>query len=607
MNTTYSERKIRKSGTIKKRDFQFNIRDVPFSRKLSCLLIGEGAAPTESGAERKQLLLDRTLRGYEINRTNAAAPGLMYIRPMYDGRTVPYTCAATPSMLEVNTEYGYAQFCFDGKDLIRARGVGIDLRVYIEMKPHEFCIPRLDGTWQVSFDAAGDFLFAPIKGGVDVDSEWEWKRIGAEKALIDISPDEDGAFELAIHFAMSNVERFASYRDFDECAADARRDYDDWLAMYPAAPGKYEDMKKLAAYCVWICYIAPTGILKDNIVLFDRRSGGAFSWHQAYHAMAAAKNIDIAVQIMRSMFLYQDEYGEIPDIVDERYINILATKPPFHGFAMLFIMERAGDRLTSAHCESLYEPLRKWYEWWMTLRDTDNDGVPQYNQGCESGEDFTMMLSKGVPVECPDLISYIILLGEALGKLAEKMGRLKEAEEWFAKSKKLTGVLIDEFWDGEKFIARMSGSHEIVDFVSIESRSPLMLGARLPKAIIDKMASAMMDPDKFYTHHGFRGAPRQYDGDGKPLPGFIEGFTQIKMIIGLYEAGYKELARDVLIGFCDANLELLPDFGYREAAPTPENGQRQVEAIGFGKCSALSSAIFLVMAGYLAKISKEEQ
>ncbi|MCL2069175.1 MAG: hypothetical protein FWH00_04670, partial [Oscillospiraceae bacterium] len=81
---------------------------------------------------------------------------------------------------------------------------------------------------------------------------------------------------------------------------------------------------------------------------------------------------------------------------------------------------------------------------------------------------------------------------------------------------------------------------------------------------------------------------------------------QCKMIIGLYEAGYKELARDVLIGFCDANLELFPDFGYREVIPSPGNGQQMPQSIGFGKCSALSSAIFLGLAGYLAKISKEE-
>ena len=186
----------------------------------------------------------------------------------------------------------------------------------------------------------------------------------------------------------------------------------------------------------------------------------------------------------------------------------------------------------------------------------------------------------------------------------------------------MTDALIAEFWDGEKFVARLSGSHEIVEFDEIDSLSPIMLGNRLPKAIVAKMAKTLMDPDKYYTHHGFRNAPRRstirhnvfsrFSGGasghlygGAPQPGFLEGFTQLKLIIGLYEAGYTELARDVCIGFCDTNLELMPDFGYRETVPTSENKWRPVEAIGFGKCSALSSAIFLVLAGFLASISKE--
>ena len=496
MINIYTDKKIRKSGDIRRHDFRFNIRDVPFSRKLSCLMLSEGAARTETGSERMQLILGRTLRKYETRAnselggagatpassggagassvssggagvlaasyggvpvvrdlavaisgnegfaasTQREGPDLMHIRPTYGGRTISYVCSATPSLLEMNTEYGFVQFCFDDKDSIRVRGKGIGLRIFIALNPHEFCISRLDGTWQASFEEAGDFLFVPLKGDVDFDCEWgrDWgresgqirKRMGADKAVIDICPSDSGDdFEFAIHFSMSNVERYSEYKAFDECVADAQSDYTDWYSMYPIVPSKYEDMKKLAVYCIWICYTAPMGILKDNIVLFDRRSSGAFSWHQAYHAMAAAAgNIDIAVQIMHSMFLYQDEYGEIPDIVDERYINILATKPPFHGFAMLFIMDCADDALTNAHCESLYGPLSKWYSWWMTIRDTDNDGIPQYNQGCESGNDFTMMLSKGTPVECPDLITYIILLGEALGKIAKKLGYNDEAD-----------------------------------------------------------------------------------------------------------------------------------------------------------------------------------
>ena len=597
----YTEKKVKKSGRIKDNDFTFSIRDVPFSRKLSFLSLSEGHATIETGAERKQILLSRMLRKYE-EAEKPQRPELMSIRPMHDNRSIPYVCVATPSMLELDTEYGYVQFCFDNKDLIRIRGKEIGLRFYSKIKPGESCIPRLDGTYQIAYDIVGEFLFVPISGALEFDAEWVWKRGGIEDATIDILPDSSGEFELAVHYAESNTERALSYRSFEDSVADAQNDYDEWLSLYPPVPGKYEDIKKLSAYSIWICYLAPMGILKNNVVLFTKNNS-AFSWHQAYHAMAIANDVDLSVELMRCMFDYQDEYGEIPDLIDDQYLNILATKPPFHGFALLYMLERMGDRMTEEHCKILYDPLVKWYNWWMTLRDTDHDGIPQYNQGCESGMDFTQMLSKGTPVECPDLIAYMILLGESLGKLAEKMGMDKEAKEWNDRSKKLLDALLSDFWDGERFIARLSSTHEIVEFDEVEAYIPLMLGKRLPQDIVDTLAETLSDPEKYYTHIGFRSAPKQYQ-DGKPVPGFIGGFAQIKLIPGLYEAGKKELARDVLTGFCDANLEKLPNFGYMEFDPPKEPGASDEDGMNFGRCSSLSSAIFIVMASYLAEISK---
>jgi len=603
MYTVYTERKVKKSGKIRDNDFKFSIKDVPFSRKFSLLLINEGIAPCETGAERKQLLFSRLLRSYNAV-PKPVKPCLFSMRPMYNNdRSIPYVCVAIPSMLEIDTEYGYAQVCFENKDVIRIRGKGIGLRFYSKFEQGESLIPRLDGTYQFTFEMAGEYLFVPIKGRLDVDCDWKWKQGGWKDATIDIIPDENGEFELAIHYALVDAERFDTYRTFEECVEDAQRDYDEWYALYPPVPRKYADLKKLAAYSIWICYVAPSGILKDNIMLFDK-TNSAFSWHQAYHAMAIQNNVDLSVQLMKCMFDYQDEYGEIPDLVDDQYINILATKPPFHGFALLYMMERYGDKMTAEHCKILYEPMVKWYNWWMTLRDTDNDGVPQYNHGCESGMDFTQMLKKGVPAECPDLIAYLVLLAEAIGKMAKKMGMEEEATEWQKRSEKLLDVLINEFWDGEKFIARLSSSHEIIEFSEVEALMPMMLGSRLPQDIIDKIAKTLADPEKYYTHAGFRSAPKRYV-DGKFVPSYLLGFTQIKMIPGLYEAGKKELARDVLQGFLDMNLGKMPRFGYTEPDPSGKPAEESEFAATFGKCSSLASAIFIVLASYLEEISKK--
>jgi hypothetical protein len=111
------------------------------------------------------------------------------------------------------------------------------------------------------------------------------------------------------------------------------------------------------------------------------------------------------------------------------------------------------------------------------------------------------------------------------------------------------------------------------------------------------MAKTLIDPEKYFTAKGFRSGPKEYR-DGVAIPSFISGFAQIKMIPGLYEAGYQDAARSALIGFCEENLAKLPNFGYLEFDPP---GMNRPDI--FGPCSALSSAIFIVMANYLYEIS----
>ena len=596
--------KFVESGKVNKNDFTFDIRKAPFGRKLSYTSIIDGKYRTEEGVERNQLGLFRLPRKYSADERmrSKVFPCVMSIRPMYDDESVEYACTAKPSMMEVQSEYGYVQFCYDSKDLIRIRGNRTGLRFFSKMNPHDGYISRLDGTCQVTYDMVGEFLFVPIKGELKVQSKWDEEKACIEDIIFDISCGLEEEFELAIHFAQSDTEPCPTYRPFDECVEEAQKDYEDWLAMYLEIPEKYEYIKKLAVYCIWTCCVAPMGLLKNNIIAYEK-TDSVFAWHSAYHAMTMTKDVDFSVHTMNTIFEYQDEYGQLPDMVDDRHINFLSTKPPFHGIAVLHMLDHMGDRMTEEHCRSLYEPLVKLHSWWTTFRDTDNDGVPQYNQGCEQSYDYSVMFSKGLPVESPDLIAYIILLEEALAKLAEKMGMIEESKEWFNRSKTLLDILLNEFWNGEKFISRMSSSHEVVEFFEMDAYSPIMLGKRLPAHIVDKIAEAISDPEKYYTPIGIRSVQRKYF-NGKPIPGIINGTTQIKLAAGLYEAGKTELARNILTGFCDITLEKLPMYRYLEFDP-PEGFEGEgsiLYYIDFGVCSGLSCVFFLLLASLLKEI-----
>lgn len=580
--------------------FQFQLTDVPFSRKLSYLSIGEKKTSSDRESPSKQLYLSRFVKRYrpDTKPETPAYPGLIDITPIKGEKRLSYTATASPSVLSVETQDGFAQLCFDQPDLIRIRGKNIDLRFSGTLQPEEIAVDCLNGTYQICYDLIGEFLFVPLKGKPYFYTKHN--RNGCIDFSFSIVADTDGYFEICLHYSRSCAQIPPSYRPFEECIAEVQRDYEDWYAMYPRVLPYYEYTKRISVYGIWICYVAPGGILKDNAMLFQRNDC-AFSWHSAYNAMAMVNNPDMAVHTLMTAFSLQDEYGEIPDMFDDSHFNILATKPPFHGAAVLYMMEHFGDQITQEHCALMYDRLARWCTWWLTFRDTDRDGVPQYNQGCESGIDTTVMLSKGVPAECPDLISYVILLEEALGHIAKRLGKDQESKEWFAKSKKLLHDLVNDFWDGNKFIARVSSSHVPVEPDGLEGYAPVMLGARLPQNIIEQIAG---DIEKNYmTDLGLAPLPKNQNA---PIV-FVDGFDQLKFCIGLYQAGKTELAVRIMTSYCEVNVRRLPSFGYL-VGELPEDPGIQGAAFftGYGRCSSLSGCIFLTLAGLLSEITGQD-
>jgi hypothetical protein len=414
---------------------------------------------------------------------------------------------------------GGAEFCFDGADIVRYRG-------------------------DVAFEPSADFS---VNDGCIFETEY---------------PAEP------------------SDRTFDECAADSERDFAEWYAKYPPVAERHEPMKRLCAYMIWACQVSPRGLMTEPMFLYSKPDDTAcFSWHQAYHAMAL-REPDAAVQALCSMFSVQDEFGELPDLLDDRYININATKPPVHGLAALKMLERFGDRLTRAHCETMYAGLAKLYNFWTTR---DGGDIPSYHHGCESGFDFTRMFSKGVPAQCPDILAYCILLAEALEKLAQRLGI---ANDWRAKSDRLLKFLTSELWNGERFIARNLHTGETAETDELEPFTPLILGKRLPPEITEKLVSRL--ERDYASPYGLQTAPDS---------GVIIGFSQAFLLPALFDCGYAQLGTKLLRGYVEYEAEHTPAFLFAFKG--------ELGFDGFSSLSALSAAEWLSCAALLREVTDE--
>lgn len=522
--------------------FRFDLSLLPFGRKDSLLAILY---------EKNGLYINRFTKDYPV-QTHAATefhPKAIQFWTGLSEKPTPVINKAYPDQVTLSDGKTSAAFCFDGKDALRFLGEGEGMTfIPGPTDGNATFVDLQDGTVLFSSLLEGEFLFVPLKGSLSLNGQ----RLSAIP--------EDGCFETAVLFGLCEPQPRERYRDFGSCADESWESYLAWYRQYPETDPEYEPLKKTAAYGVWICCTLLPNAPQGYIPLYCRFDS-AFCWQGIYHALGVVNNPDTASYIMMSIFQYQDAHGQLADLVDDRNINYLSTKPPVQGLTFLNLYARLGEKWTAKHYEQMYEPFRRWYQWWMECRDTDRDGIPQYNQGCESAVDTSAMFAKGVPVECPDLIAYMALMAESLQVMAEKLNKPQEALHWRAESAWLVETLIREFWNGERFVARVSGSHEIVETDEVDVYTPIILGKRLPEDILVKLIRDLKDPEQYMTPIGFRHAPARAKDF---MRGVVGGFVQIKFAIGLHDAGEITLAREILEKYCEINLRLGPSLGYHE-------------------------------------------
>ena len=584
---------------------QIDLESVPFSRRSSYMMFLSETRKDETGNEQKIIYfafsngLSRGITRYDLIRVD----------PLFQGQILPFTYTASPGLLTMETLAGKIEICFDGGTtvLFRTSG-GLGLRFFIKYQSHENFLDRLDGTVYASFKYIGEFLFECTHGSLTHNGKWNGPKMMPEPNHVDYLAGDGGRAEGYIHFEQSSVDRPDHINPFDSCVQETREDYEKWCKKYPEVPEKYAGARLLAIYVIWINYAAPMGQIHGDIE-YMMRCGNlvrAMGWHAGYQAMAACLDIGTVVKLLYSLFRYQDEYGQIPDGVNDVFCDMHCTKPPFQGFAFEYIVNHGGlDQFTREHCELLYEPFKKWLSWWQNFRDIDSNGLIDYVHADESGWDDSSVFHRGMPIETPDIHAFLILLMEALSKMAGKLGMRAEAEEWMARSRELLETTIRTFWNGEKFIARLVGSREIVDTETIAMYQPIILGKRLPREIIDKLAARIDNEETFLTEGGLTSESKKspfYTIGTAFMLGRVLAPVQLMMAVGFFNAGKKQLAGKIAAAFCDYVLEKgLITLKRQEDLPVNEPNAIVPPPIPGNAFSSWGASVFLVLSRLLVE------
>ncbi len=280
-----------------------------------------------------------------------------------------------------------------------------------------------------------------------------------------------------------------------------------WLNWYEKVPPVLEEYQSKYAYAWWIMannLISPRGVVAYEAMTPSKINYiGLWLWDSAMHALAF-RHVDcnLARNQIRAMIAHQLDDGMIPDAVyDEGVIAEIeipfraeVTKPPILAWAALKLHETDPDE---EFLKEIYVPLVRWNAWWFSMNDDDVDGIAQYNHPYSSGLDDNPLWDYGMPVESPDLNTYLCVQMGSLAMIAEILGMDAEAEMWRRRTTAIVHRMIEHFWDEEAGLFWAMHENETIRVVTPFNLYPLWTG-QLPDHIRDRLISHLTNPDMFW-------------------------------------------------------------------------------------------------------------
>jgi glycogen debranching enzyme len=136
--------------------------------------------------------------------------------------------------------------------------------------------------------------------------------------------------------------------------------------------------------------------------------------------------------------------------------------------------------------------------WWFEFNDSDRDGVAGYEHPYSSGLDNSPLWDEGMPVESPDLNTYLVLQMESLARIAAILGLQDGARLWASRADELARRMIDHFWDEETGVFWATRDHRPVRVLTPFNLYPLWTG-RLPRPIVERLIAHLVNPAEFWT------------------------------------------------------------------------------------------------------------
>lgn len=324
---------------------------------------------------------------------------------------------------------------------------------------------------------------------------------GGFRVELIIQADQDQVINIAIH--PTAVVETTNVLPFSSILQMAESRWSNWFKQVPPVNDRY---LRTYAYAWWVMannLISPLGNVSYEAMMPSKINYvGLWLWDSALHALAY-RHVDpnLARNQIRAMIAHQLPNGMLPDaIYDEGLVFTIdhpivgeVTKPPILSWAALKLHEEHPD---VAFLRELYPAMVRFNAWWYAMNDDDNDGLVQYTHPYSSGLDDSPLWDYGMPVESPDINTYLALQMEAFSKMASILGMPAESAMWQRRKTSLVRRMVHDMWDEEAGVFWALKDEQPLRVLTPFNLYPLWTG-ELPAHINARLIEHLMNPKEF--------------------------------------------------------------------------------------------------------------
>ncbi len=513
----------------------FSLHDIPFSYRGSWLNISPVIAE-KTYADDLHLVSHQT----------GMHPVLRFI-PMRGHTPAGTRIEATASTLTWQHHDGARiEAAYHDAGTIRLRGTGLGLRIEVAataLTPftgsYLFRDPVSAAHVLTSYETGRRYRITVLAGQFADTAGIE--ALGAGDRHLDL-PSEP-AWEIAIEEYRAGRPGFTTTQTFDDTVNAVARQFG--VFVDSVAPWRSDDTPaaELAAYVLWSATVDPAGFLTRPGVLMSKHwMDKIWSWDHCFNALALANGEPAAAWDQFQLpFDHQDPTGALPDSITHSEVLYNFVKPPVHGWALAHLRRRLPEPLEPAQLTEAYQRLSTWTRYWLDHRRAPGRDLAHYQHGNDSGWDNATTFDEDRVIETADLAAFLIIQLQQLTELAGELGHTGDIAEWQTTADAVRRALIDDLWDGTRFVSRSPLTGRRRASTSLLDLMPIVLGDTLPAQITTALATHIQD---YLTDHGLATEPvasPHYNADGY-WRGPVWAPATVLIEDGLRRAGHTDLA-----------------------------------------------------------------